>query len=200
MHFVSPFFLDTLKKSKKNESQIECHELLEVPEHIPNLCVEGLACVGGLAQDRTLECHSQRYRDTSGDAALSSIFFCFQKFPTKSTSTALLFNRVSRRFLVTSRHTSKHPKKSPKRKTKNQNDIPFQAVPPTATPRLSPLSPTVPSDFPPTGCRCGRGCTFLPFPSLPLFLVSRQRHGSASGTVQLWSRTWRRLISQLVFL
>ena len=96
MHFVSPFFLDTLKKSKKNESQIECHELLEVPEHIPNLCVEGLACVGRLAQDRTLECHSQRYRDTSGDAALSSIFL-FPKIPNEVNFNGFLF-RVSRRF------------------------------------------------------------------------------------------------------
>lgn len=81
-------------------------------------------------------------------------FFLFPKIPNEVNFNGFLF-RVSRRFLVTSRHTSKQPKKSPKRKTKNQNDIPFQAVPPTATPRLTRPSPQTnslpPSHF--TPCR-----------------------------------------------
>lgn len=172
--FLHFFWIHWRSQKKLN---LKSNVMNSLKSHIPNLCVEGLADVGGLAQDRTLECHSQRYRDTSGDAALSSIFFRFQKFPTKSTSTALLFNRVSRRFWwrhATTPHIKNTPKnhQNEKRKTKT-----------TSFPSCPTYSHTRPHGYHPS--------------PLPLVGKRRQRHGSASGTVQLWSRTWRRSISQL---
>ena len=122
-------------------------------------------------------------------------FFFVSKNSQRSQLQRLSFSRFATFFGDVTPHI-KTPQKITKTKNEKPKRHPFPSCPTyshTKTFPTFPYSITVRlSPKPVVGV-----ATFLPFPTpstLPLFLGKRrQRHGSASGTVQLWSRTWRRL-------
>ena len=118
---------------------------------------KGWRRVGGLAQDRTLECHSQRYRDTSGDAALSSIFFV-SKNSQLQRRCFFAFRDVFWWRHATHQNTPKDHQNE-KRKTKTTSLSKLSHLQPHQDFPHFPLQYHRPT-FPQTGCRCGH----LPYP------------------------------------
>lgn len=162
MHFVSPFFLDTLKKSKKMNLKSNVMNSLKSRSTFQISVSKGWRVLAGWLRTGLLNA-TVKGIETPQEMQRWAAFFLFPKIPNEVNFNGFLF-RVSRRFWwrhATHQNTPKDHQNE-KRKTKTTSLSKLSHLQPHQDFPHFPLQYHRPT-FPQPVSRCGRGCTF-PYP------------------------------------